>query len=184
MHSCVTLNTMCSHLATMPCPTRRQPRVSVVRVTDDYARLLEAASLLRPGKDVAGRPAALARFLNISHQNLRHWEKRGIAQREHVRVSGLIGCRAEWLATGEGTMTLDGYEPVQQPSASLSDLATGLVAQIYSMDAAGSLNREVARLLEGVMALASRGYQAQESDKATVAIPAKSSPSSARKRSA
>lgn len=154
-------------------------------MTDDYARLLEAAALLRPGKDVACRPAALARFLNISHQNLRHWEQRGVAQREYMRVAGLIGCRVEWLATGEGAMTLDEHEPVPAAqSAPISDLAAGLVAQIYSMDAAGSLNREVGRLLEGVMALAARVQPVHESDKATVATPTKDHGSSGRKRSA
>lgn len=164
---------MFAAMTTATCNYSRMARASVARVTDDYARLLEAAAALRPGRDVAGRPAALARFLNISQQNLRHWEQRGIAQREYVRVAGLVGCRAEWRATGDGAMTLDEHVPEPAPANSMSAMAASVVSQVYAVDAAGKLSREVVRLLEGILALASQAQPRQESDKATVAIPAK-----------
>lgn len=54
----------------------------------------------------AAIPAEVARLFNTSSQVLKNWETRGISKAGILRAQEVIGCRAEWLVTGSGTMAI------------------------------------------------------------------------------
>ena len=72
-------------------------------------RLYEAARVLR---GVIGQ-TNVAKLLNESPQTVKNWESRGVSDAGAIKAEGVIGCRAYWLATGEGEM----HERSQQPPA-------------------------------------------------------------------
>jgi phage repressor protein C with HTH and peptisase S24 domain len=63
-------------------------------------RLYTAALELRR----ADNPSAVARLLEESPQTVHNWEGRGISAAGLLKAQKLVGCRAEWLATGQGEM--------------------------------------------------------------------------------
>ena len=65
-----------------------------------YYRLLEAANQLKN----TGRPADVARLLNISEQVMTNWKSRGIPADKITKVAKTIGCRPYWLEDGDGEM--------------------------------------------------------------------------------
>lgn len=69
-------------------------------------------------------PADVARLFNTSSQVLKNWENRGISKAGILRAQEVIGCRAEWLETGKGSMTL-GLAPAEnRPSYALTGMST------------------------------------------------------------
>lgn len=67
-------------------------------------RLYEAAKTLC---DISGQ-SAIARALNESPQTVKNWESRGVSKSGALKAEELLGIRAGWVLTGEGSMTLDG----------------------------------------------------------------------------
>lgn len=63
-------------------------------------RLFTAALDLRG----ADNPSAVARLLEESPQTVHNWERRGISAAGLLKAQKRVGCRAEWLATGQGQM--------------------------------------------------------------------------------
>lgn len=94
-------------------------------------RLYEAAKMLRR---VVGQ-TNVARLLNESPQTVKNWESRGVSDAGAIKAEGVIGCRAYWLATGEGEM-LDSPTPSTQPAPAVLDLAAALPVVL---DALGEL---------------------------------------------
>lgn len=69
---------------------------------ESMKRLYEAARTLKG----ANTPSEVARLLNESQQTLKNWESRGISKGGLLKAQAEIGCRAEWLASGEGPSEL------------------------------------------------------------------------------
>ena len=67
-------------------------------------RLYEAAKTLR---GITGQ-SALARALNESPQTVKNWESRGASKAGALKAEELLGIRAGWVLTGDGSMALDG----------------------------------------------------------------------------
>lgn len=67
---------------------------------EQMKRLYEAADKLRGIKT----QAEVARALNTSSQTINNWEARGMSKAGILNAQGVIGCDANWLATGEGNM--------------------------------------------------------------------------------
>jgi len=65
-------------------------------------RVYEAASKL---KGVEGQ-TNLATLLNESPQTINNWESRGISKNGLLKVQELVGCNAQWVQTGSGSMEL------------------------------------------------------------------------------
>lgn len=68
---------------------------------DQARRLYEAARELK-GLELK---ADVARLLESSQQRLKNWEERGISSDGLLQAQKLIGCDANWLETGVGTMS-------------------------------------------------------------------------------
>lgn len=74
---------------------------SIIRgMHEQMTRLYQAARELR-GIDEKGKLAAL---LNVSHQNLNAWEKRGISDEGLLNAQAVLGCDAIWLRDNVGRM--------------------------------------------------------------------------------
>lgn len=71
-------------------------------------RLYQAAKQLR---DVSGQ-SAVARLLNESPQTVKNWETRGVSRAGAMTAETVIGVRAAWLLTGEGSMVAGTTSPV------------------------------------------------------------------------
>lgn len=67
----------------------------------------QAKRLYQAARDLKGleMKADVARLLESSQQKLKNWEERGISSEGLLRAQKLIGCNANWLATGVGSMT-------------------------------------------------------------------------------
>lgn len=65
-------------------------------------RVYEAASKL---KGIEGQ-TNLATLLNESPQTINNWEARGISKNGLLKVQELVGCNAQWVQTGNGSMEL------------------------------------------------------------------------------
>jgi phage repressor protein C with HTH and peptisase S24 domain len=70
-------------------------------------RLYQAAKQMR---DVSGQ-SAVARLLNESPQTVKNWETRGVSRAGAMTAETVIGVRAAWLLTGEGSMTAASSTP-------------------------------------------------------------------------
>lgn len=81
--------------------THRGPKHQASKPTDEYLRLYEAATKLQ--KSVTNQ-TSLARFLGVAPQDITNWKARGIPKDKIVPIAMKIGCRSEWLLTGEGEM--------------------------------------------------------------------------------
>ncbi|MGC3025809.1 hypothetical protein ACPUER_11755 [Burkholderia sp. DN3021] len=66
--------------------------------------------LYRAAKELQGveGPANVARLLNESPQLINNWERRGMSASGMIRAASVIGCRADWLKTGDGRMADEG----------------------------------------------------------------------------
>lgn len=71
-------------------------------------RLYEAAKSLTP--PVAGQ-SAVARWLNVSPQNMTVWEKRGVSKAGALTVQKLSGYSATWILEGTGEQKVGDAEP-------------------------------------------------------------------------
>ena len=65
-------------------------------------RLYEAAEALRGLKG----QSEVARALNASPQTINNWEARGMSKAGMLNAQAVLGCSANWLASGEGEMAL------------------------------------------------------------------------------
>lgn len=79
---------------------RTIPRMESDHIHASMARLYEAAKELQK---VEGQ-SAVARLLNLSPQRMNNWERRGISQMGAVKAQEVVGCDANWILTGAGTM--------------------------------------------------------------------------------
>jgi hypothetical protein len=77
-----------------------QTIVCMKKLHETVERLYVAAKTL---KQVEG-PANLARLLNESPQLINNWERRGMSASGILRAAPIVGCRVEWLKTGDGEM--------------------------------------------------------------------------------
>jgi phage repressor protein C with HTH and peptisase S24 domain len=75
---------------------------------NQMTRLYEAARTL---KGLTSQ-AEVARALNMSSQTINNWEARGISKPGLVAAQAVFGCSANWLDTGEGSMTLSSHDVV------------------------------------------------------------------------
>lgn len=73
---------------------------------------LSYQKLLQAGKELArvDGPSALASWLTqrgfaVTEQKMTNWKTRGVSQAGIIEAARLLGCRASWLASGEGEMT-------------------------------------------------------------------------------
>ena len=95
------------HIANAPFnnATFTSPTICRMRKLHETAeRLYRAAKKLR---GVEG-PANVGRLLNESPQLINNWERRGMSAAGMIRAASVIGCRADWLKTGEGRMADEG----------------------------------------------------------------------------
>lgn len=77
--------------------------LKMLKMHDQAMRLYLAAKQMRE----LDRLSDVARLLEISPQTLKNWEERGISSDGMLKAQKLIGCNANWLATGVGTMRND-----------------------------------------------------------------------------
>ncbi|RYH67823.1 MAG: helix-turn-helix transcriptional regulator [Alcaligenaceae bacterium] len=70
-------------------------------------RLLEAAQ----EKGCAG-PAAVAKALNASDQQINNWKSRGVPHAMAIRAQEKWGVSAQWIATGDGERWVAGHQSV------------------------------------------------------------------------
>lgn len=101
------LNTMFIQFANIPFnnTTFTSPTICCMRkLHETIERLYRAA------KDLQGveGPANVARLLNESPQLINNWERRGMSASGMMRAASVIGCRADWLKTGDGRMVDEG----------------------------------------------------------------------------
>jgi len=73
---------------------------TINRMTPDAKRLLDAARDLKRLKSYAD----IARLLGESDQTMTNWKRRGVPKEKTVEICQKIGCRPEWLETGESPM--------------------------------------------------------------------------------
>lgn len=93
-------------------------------------RLYQAAKTL---SDVTGQ-SAVARVLNESPQTVKNWESRGVSRAGALKAEEILGVRAAWLLTGEGSMSRDGVVsslPVHSPNS--DEIRIPLLANAGSM---------------------------------------------------
>lgn len=88
-----------------PCIHKTFNRQRLRAMTSDYARLLEAARLIK-GWDT---PADIARNLTlagfrVTEQMMTNWKSRGLSKAACLTAPGIIGCSAAWLQRREGPM--------------------------------------------------------------------------------
>lgn len=69
----------------------------------DAKRLLDAARDIKRLKNFAD----IARLLEESEQTLTNWKKRGVPKGKTVAICQKLGCRPEWLESGDGPMTTE-----------------------------------------------------------------------------
>jgi hypothetical protein len=70
---------------------------------ESMVRLYEAAQLLA---EISGQSALAARLAE-SPQTVNNWESRGISSAGALKAQAGIGCNANWLLSGVGSMALD-----------------------------------------------------------------------------
>lgn len=75
--------------------------IDSMRAIHETTRRLYAAA--KELWDVDG-PANVARLLNESPQLINNWERRGMSAAGIIEAARTIGCRAEWLRSGDGDM--------------------------------------------------------------------------------
>lgn len=73
---------------------------TIERMTPDAKRLLDAARDLKHLKSFAD----IGRLLGESDQTMTNWKRRGVPKEKTVDICLKIGCRPEWLETGEPPM--------------------------------------------------------------------------------
>ncbi len=131
-------------------------------------RLYAAAKQLR---DVEG-PANVARLLNESPQLLNNWERRGMSAAGALKAASALGCRAEWLRTGEGEMVDAGglkeslrggkiskdqtdqqkSKPLPAPTPAIQERAKAFVAAFTEATTNNQVSPELMTALEGMLA--------------------------------
>lgn len=62
------------------------------------------------------RPAEVGRMIGETEQTMSNWKARGVPKSKHVALAGVIGCSAEWLATGRGPMRPSNLPAVLPPA--------------------------------------------------------------------
>lgn len=67
---------------------------------ESMTRVYEAAGSLL---GIRGQ-SQLASVINESPQTVNNWESRGVSNRGAIKCARVIGCRSEWIMTGEGEM--------------------------------------------------------------------------------
>lgn len=72
-------------------------------MNEQMTRLYEAALKI---KGIATQ-SALAKAMDATPQTINNWESRGISKRGMLNAQKLIGCSADWLETGKGSMVID-----------------------------------------------------------------------------
>lgn len=99
---------------------------------ESMRRLYEAARALK-GAEI---PAEVARLLGESPQTIKNWEGRGISKDGLLKAQTTIGCLADWVRDGAGTMTsLPGTQPARRIKTSPAEI---LIPQ-YDTGGAGGL---------------------------------------------
>ncbi|WP_308142845.1 hypothetical protein [Burkholderia pseudomallei] len=139
--------------------------LSMRKVHETVERLYHAAKEL---KGVEG-PANVARLLNESPQLINNWERRGMSAAGMIRAAPLIGCRADWLKSGDGRMADAGSlkETLQDSNISagrhdqrhtrapaVSDIQTRaerLASAIKEAAANGLVSVQLIKALEGML---------------------------------
>ena len=102
-------------------------------------RLYEAAQALR---NISGQ-SAVARALNESPQTVKNWETRGVSKAGALKAEELLGVRAAWLFTGEGSMGGGFASNVQpaplgmRPYPVISSVQAGMLKEICAPYSAG-----------------------------------------------
>ena len=99
--SCSLLNITFNHLSNPMFNNTLFSGGTILSMHDQMERLYSAAKTL---KNVEGQ-SAVARFLNESPQTVKNWESRGISKSGSVKAQAHIGCDANWLLSGMGSMT-------------------------------------------------------------------------------
>lgn len=95
---------MFNAIANAPCNNKVFSGASILVMASAYDRMFLAAQLLHPQEKIDG-PSALARFLGESPQTITNWRRRGIPQGQITALARKLGCRADYIELGSGTMT-------------------------------------------------------------------------------
>lgn len=104
------------------------------------ARKQSLARLLEAGADNGAHgPAAVARCLDATDQQINNWKNRGVPHAKTVQAQKLWGISAQWIATGEGPKWLPRSEDALTPLTSVSHSASPdlVIAQFDTSGAMG-----------------------------------------------
>ncbi|WP_174902190.1 hypothetical protein [Burkholderia pseudomultivorans] len=95
--------------------------IGSMRAIHETTRRLYAAA--KEIWDIEG-PANVARLLNESPQLINNWERRGMSASGIIKAARTIGCRAEWLRSGDGDMVDRGAAKGTLREGKVSDSAS------------------------------------------------------------
>jgi hypothetical protein len=126
-------------------------------MNEQMTRLYDAANKL---KKIEGQ-SAVALLLNQSPQTLNNWEARGMSSKGILLAEKVIGCSAQWLTSGTGTMINPSNEA--PPFEILMSADTqAVINMMESTDAEGKI------LAKNAVIEALDKYQARQSKRNTV----------------
>ncbi len=89
---------------------------------EQMKRLYKAAIELR---SIKGQ-SALARELNESPQTVKNWESRGISKKGILKAQTTIGCAANWLENGVGSMQSTPHPDIQRENKTANLLSNNV----------------------------------------------------------
>jgi SOS-response transcriptional repressor LexA len=82
---------------------------STRRISDMHEQMKRLYEAARELKGITGQ-SELARALNASPQTVKNWESRGVSKQGMIEAQRVIGCSADWIETGGGSMLLAASE--------------------------------------------------------------------------
>lgn len=93
------------------------------QMASSYDRLLSAAKKLKGWLTPSEVATGLTRAgYEVTPQKLTNWKSRGMSMEGMVKSAPIIGCRSDWLQTGDGPMQDSAISPVSQPDVNLVDI--------------------------------------------------------------
>lgn len=117
----------------------------------DYDRLLIAAEEIKGWLTPSEVATGLTRGgYEVTPQKLTNWKSRGISKEGLLSAAPILGCRIDWLKTGEGSMRDSAHHQpdasqIGTPKRTMIDIMDELSEQIAKADP--SVRDEIARLV-------------------------------------
>lgn len=122
----------------------------------DAKRLLDAARELRGLESFAD----VARLIGESDQTLTNWKRRGVPKNKILSISEKLGCRPQWLDTGELPMD-DKGGPLLSPSADTQVVSNRAESPHTNAEPAPALGAARRVPVVGTAQLGDNGYWAE-----------------------